>query len=137
MRKSRIPRQLVNKIAAHIISHYLPPGKDYNLAIYFVNRAEMICLNKRFFNRKYATDVIAAPIETTSSLPVVMLGEVFICVDTALDQAREYQHSYPAEIALLVTHGILHLLGYSDIKTSDKKIMQREESKILTKLRIN
>jgi probable rRNA maturation factor len=88
-------------------------------------------LNKRFFNRTYATDVIAAPIETTSSLPVVMLGDVFICVETAMDQAREYRHSYTAEIALLVTHGILHLLGYDDIKLKDKKKMRNEEQKIL------
>jgi probable rRNA maturation factor len=134
MRKPRIPRRLVNKITAYVIGHYLLPGKDYKIGVFFVGRAGMVRLNKKFFNRKYATDVIAAPIETTSDLPVVLLGDVFICQDTAMEQAREYRHSYTAEIALLVTHGILHLLGYDDLKPKDRKKMRQEEQKILSAL---
>ncbi len=131
MKKEKTPRRLVNKIATYIISHYLPPNKDYELEVFFVGQAEMIRLNKKFFNRTYATDVIAAPIETVSDLPIVALGDVFVCVQTARDQAREYQHSYRAEIALLVIHGILHLIGYDDLSSGKRKIMQREEQKIL------
>ena len=136
MTKDRIPRCLVKKIAAYVIRHFLAPDKNYELEIYFVDRAAMIRLNKKFFNRQYATDVIAAPIETTSRLPVVLLGEVFICVDTAKSQAREYRHSYTAEIALLVTHGILHLLGYDDLQPQNRKRMQLEERKILKALKM-
>ncbi|MDD5491191.1 MAG: rRNA maturation RNase YbeY [bacterium] len=125
---------MARKIAEYIVGHYLPPDKDYELTVFFVDSAEMIRLNKKFFNRKYATDVIAAPVETTSNLPIVLLGEVFICMDTAMDQAREYQHSYIAEIALLVTHGILHLLGYDDLKPQARKKMRQEEQKILVAL---
>lgn len=131
MKKEKTPRRLVNKIATYIVGHYLPPNKDYELEVFFVGQAEMIRLNKKFFNRTCATDVIAAPIETVSNLPIVVLGEVFICMDTAQAQAREYRHSYTAEIALLVTHGILHLLGYDDLSPRKRKIMQREEKKIL------
>ncbi|MBI5554332.1 MAG: rRNA maturation RNase YbeY [Elusimicrobia bacterium] len=134
MKKEKVPQRLARKIAAYIISHYLPQDKDYELGLFFVNQAEMIRLNKIFFNRNYATDVIAAPIETASSLPVVMLGEVFVCLDAARRQAREYQHAYEAEIALLVTHGILHLLGYDDLTLKKRKIMHREEQKILKEL---
>ncbi|MDD5132267.1 MAG: rRNA maturation RNase YbeY [bacterium] len=136
MTKAKIPTRLVRKIATYIISHYLPQEKDYKLGIYFVDQTEMIRLNKRFFNRKYATDVIAAPLETTSNLPVVLLGEVFICMDTALRQAREYRHSYSAEISLLVVHGILHLLGFDDLKPRARKKMRQEERKILTAMGI-
>ena len=132
--REKTPRRLVKKIASYIIGHYLPPGKNYELEVFFVDSAEMIRLNKKFFNRKYATDVIAAPIETASNLPLVVLGDVFICVDTALEQARDYRHSYAAELALLVTHGILHLLGYDDLKPKDRKKMRLEEQKILLAL---
>jgi probable rRNA maturation factor len=134
VKKETYLRQLVKTITAYVIDQYLPPGKDYKLGIFFVNKAEMIRLNKKFFNRKYATDVIAAPIETASSLPVVLLGDVFICTDIAKVQAREYGHSYKKEIALLVTHGILHVLGFDDLKPKDKKEMRQEEQRILTTL---
>jgi probable rRNA maturation factor len=131
VKKEKVPQKLARKIAGYIIAHYLPPDKEYELGLFFVDQAEMIRLNKRFFNRDYATDVIASPIETTSNLPIVMLGDVFVCMDTARRQAREYQHTYETEIALLVTHGILHLLGYDDLTLKKRKIMRREEQKIL------
>ncbi len=136
MKKVKVSQRLARKIARYIITHYLPPDKEYELGIFFVSQAEMIRLNKMFFNSDYATDVIASPVETTSNLPIVMLGDVFVCMDTARRQAREYQHTYEAEIALLVTHGILHLLGYDDRQPQNKKRMQLEERKILKALKM-
>lgn len=136
MKKLKVPTRLARKLAGYIITHYLPPDKDYELGLFFVPQAEMIRLNKRFFNRDYATDVIASPVETTSNLPIVMLGDVFICMDTARRQAAEYQHAYETEIALLVTHGILHLLGYDDLQPKARKKMRHEENKILKAIRI-
>ncbi len=131
MIKAKVPKRLVRKLANYIITHYLPRNKEYEVGLFFVPQAEMIRLNKRFFNRDYATDVIACPIETTSELPLVLLGDVFVCMDTARRQAREYRHTYKTEIALLVTHGILHLLGYDDLTLKKRTIMRREEQKIL------
>lgn len=131
MKKVKVPQRLARKLARYIITHYLPQDKDYELGLFFVRQAEMIRLNKMFFNRNYATDVIASPIEITSNLPIVMLGDVFVCIDTARRQAGEYRHTYETEIALLVTHGILHLLGFDDLTFKKRKIMRREEQKIL------
>lgn len=131
MKKTAVPYPLARKIAAYIIGRYLPRGKKYQLGLYFVETREMIRLNRLFFKRDYATDVIASPIETESDLPVVALGDVFVCTGTARRQAREYGHSYRAEIALLTTHGILHLLGYDDLKSAARKKMRAEERRVL------
>jgi probable rRNA maturation factor len=131
VKRTTVPYPLVRKIAAHIIGHYLPRSKEYQLGLYFVGEREMIRLNRQFFKRDYATDVIASPVERESELPVVALGDVFVCTGTARRQAKEYGHSYREEIALLTTHGILHLLGYDDLKPADRKKMRAEEQKVL------
>jgi probable rRNA maturation factor len=131
VKKPTVPGKLVHDIVRHVIAHYLPPDKEYELGLHFVRDRAMIQLNKMFFKRTYATDVIAAPVERDSELPVVLLGDIFICTDTAARQAGEYGHSFRREIALLTAHGILHLLGYDDLKPAARRKMRVEEQKIL------
>lgn len=121
----------VKRVVRFIITKYLPAKKNYQVNIFFVNSAKMSQLNKKFFRRSYATDVISLPLEKESLIREVLLGDIFICGDTAMRQAQEYGHSYKNEITLLIVHGMLHLLGYDDIKPEDKKKMQREEQKVL------
>ena len=131
MKTPPVPRKLVHDIVRHIIAVYLPPDKEYEVGLHFVRAGAMVHLNKMFFNRTYATDVIAAPVERESDLPVVLLGDVFVCTDTAARQAGEYGHSFRREIALLTSHGILHLLGYDDLNPRARRKMRAEEQKIL------
>lgn len=126
-----ITEAFVTRIVRFIIGTYLPAKKNYHVNIFFVNPAKMRQLNKKFFRRSYATDVISLPLEKESLLSEVLLGDVFICGETAMRQAKEYGHSYKEEVALLVAHGMLHLLGYDDTTSGKRKIMQQEEQKIL------
>lgn len=137
-RKFAVRSSVIKKIVGYILEKYLPsylPGKKYQVAIYLVSTAEMIRLNKRFFKRDYATDVISCPLELDSNLPRVLLGEIFVCVETAARQAAQYGHTYLEEMKLLIVHGLLHLLGYDDVGRKNKKIMRREEEKLLKAIR--
>ena len=59
------------------------------------------------------------------------LGDLFINIDYARRQAKEYGHSYEREMGFLFTHGLLHCLGYDHMTESDEKVMFDLQKKIL------
>ena len=61
------------------------------------------------------------------------LGDIFICVDRAIEQADEYGHSVTREMAFLAVHGYLHLCGYDHMTPEDEKIMFEKQDEILNK----
>jgi probable rRNA maturation factor len=63
------------------------------------------------------------------------LGEVVISYPQALCQAREHKHSIEQELALLIIHGILHLVGYDHEMPEDEKKMRPREREILSLLK--
>ncbi len=59
------------------------------------------------------------------------LGQVVVCLNVAEVQAEENEHSINTEVAILIAHGVLHLLGYDHEKAADTKKMQVKEAEIL------
>jgi probable rRNA maturation factor len=66
----------------------------------------------------------------------LVLGDVVLSLEKALEQSEEYSHSYEREAAYLVVHSVLHLLGYDHMEEEDKKLMRSREEDILDKLNI-
>ena len=62
-----------------------------------------------------------------------LLGDIIISLETAIKQAEEYGHSFERELAFLVTHGMLHLLGFDHEEEEEEKKMLAEQEKVLTK----
>ena len=62
---------------------------------------------------------------------MVALGDIYISVEKAKEQAEEYDHSIKRELSFLFVHGLLHLLGYDHMKEEDEKIMFALQDKIL------
>ncbi|HEU4400536.1 MAG TPA: rRNA maturation RNase YbeY [Candidatus Polarisedimenticolia bacterium] len=84
-------------------------------------------LNRRFLGRDRPTDVLSFPACGDLEPGRAHLGEIAISVPRAARQARRARWSLPEEIALLVTHGYLHLLGY-DHETDDGSMRRLEET---------
>ena len=63
----------------------------------------------------------------------VCLGDIYISVDKAKEQAIEYGHSLNRELSFLFVHGLLHLLGYDHMTEEDEKVMFRLQDEILPK----
>ena len=61
------------------------------------------------------------------------LGEIFICDEKVYEQAQSYGHSNEREFAFLLTHGLLHLLGYDHIEKEDEVIMFKKQDELLNK----
>ncbi|WP_297427064.1 rRNA maturation RNase YbeY [Clostridium sp.] len=66
----------------------------------------------------------------------LVLGDIVLSLERALEQSKEYNHSYEREAAYLVVHSVLHLLGYDHMEEADKKVMRSREEEILEKLNI-
>lgn len=64
------------------------------------------------------------------------LGDVFICVERALEQAKDYGHSIEREIGFLSVHGYLHLIGYDHMTEDDEKVMFKLQEEILAKAKL-
>jgi len=61
-------------------------------------------------------------------------GEILISAETAGAQAKELHHSLEEELLTLAIHGFLHLAGYDDRKTKDRRLMFRETRRILREI---
>ena len=65
---------------------------------------------------------------------LIALGDIYISIDKAKEQAIEYGHSLHRELCFLFVHGLLHLLGYDHMKEEDEKIMFPLQDVILEKI---
>jgi len=106
----------------------LIPG---NLSIVLVSDEYITTLNKEFLNKDRPTDVLAFPMNEEE-----LWGEIYISVDRALEQSEYYKVNVDKELARLVIHGILHLLGYNDQQPDSKINMRKREDFYLNKLDI-
>lgn len=116
------------------------PG-DTELTVLLVNEDEMSSYNERFLNRTGPTDVLAFPVEELvpgvvpdhdPTGPPLMIGDVIVAPAFVGRQAVENEVSFDDEMALMVTHGILHLLGYDHIEDHDAEHMERRETDLLS-----
>jgi probable rRNA maturation factor len=112
------------------------------VAIVLVGAEEMAGYNERFMERSGPTDVLAFPVEqlTPGEVPIsiangqpLSLGDIFICPAVVKRQAAELGVPLGDELALIVTHGILHLLGYDHDDPEDAIRMTAREREILAK----
>jgi probable rRNA maturation factor len=113
----------------------LPPNSRVN--IIFTTDENISKLNEEFFGVGGATDCMAFPYETNEFLDEhgrYLVGDVFISVDTAAGQAEVIGHSFIEEVATLIVHSILHLLGYSDETEEDRIKMENKTDYIVEKV---
>lgn len=88
-------------------------------------------LNRRYLRHDYATDVICFPLGEGDAVE----GEIYVNLDRARVQARTYGVSRAHELARLVAHGTLHLVGYDDTQPRARTRMRRKEDQYLAHLR--
>ncbi len=108
--------------------------KDSYISVVIVDKDRIHEINKTYRNVDKVTDVISFAFEDNAGITpdgLRILGEIYLCMDKAKEQAVEYGHSNKREICYLVIHGLLHLLGYDHEKEEDKKKMRTKEEEIL------
>ena len=97
-------------------------------------------LNKSHLDRSGPTDVLAFPIESlapgmvpeaVAAGPPLMLGDVVVCPEVVRSQAAASAVAFEDEMALMVVHGVLHLLGYDHEADADADLMEQRERDLL------
>jgi probable rRNA maturation factor len=120
----------------------------FEVGCYLVGHRESERLNLAYLKHDGPTDVItfdhsdethggtdrAIGRQRRSRSPSPIHGEIFICVDVALSQARAYRTTWQSEVLRYVVHGLLHLLGYDDCEPSSRRRMKRVENKLVSKV---
>lgn len=91
-------------------------------------------LNKEWRNEDRATDVLSMSQHVPGlKIPILMLGDVVISVETAARQAEERGHTLLDEIRILMVHGLLHLLGFDHEISEEAEVEMEREEEILLK----
>ncbi len=96
-------------------------------------------LNKEYRGIDRVTDVISFALEDSQDevkLDFRVLGDIYISVDKAKDQAKEYGHSFLRELSFLTIHGLLHLLGYDHMTKEEEEIMFKKQDELLNEFGI-
>jgi len=126
---------------------------DAELGLIFVDEATIADLNQRFLDATGPTDVLAFPLDdelptagrdpdeggrgpgstSDATEPPIILGDVVVCPAVAQRQADATGTGLDAELALLVVHGVLHLLEYDHAEPADAERMQRRERELLAR----
>ena len=106
----------------------------YDLAIHLVAAPEMARLNQQFLDHAGSTDVITFDYGGADHLPEPLHGEIFICIDAAVKQARQFRTTWQSELVRYLIHGLLHMVGCDDLTPADRHVMKREENRLLQML---
>lgn len=130
------------------------PFRDVSLNVTFTDDETIKEINKEFRDMDKSTDVLSFPaidFEMPGDFSNIegdepdyfdpdtgelILGDIMISLEHAHAQAAEYGHSYRREIAFLITHSLLHLIGYDHMEEDERAIMEGKQEAILDKLNI-
>ncbi|MDP2873020.1 MAG: rRNA maturation RNase YbeY [Bacillota bacterium] len=115
-----------------------PAAADAQVDLTLVGDDRIRELNRTYLDVDDVTDVLSfslyegGPEEHIVGQPLpLLLGDVVISVGQAAEQAVEYGHDLATEIALLVVHGVLHLLGHGDETPPEQEAMRRMEAEAM------
>ncbi len=112
------------------------------LSLVITGQEKIRQLNLAYLGEDQPTDVLSFPmLAEPSGFPFVIppggkkhLGDVIISYPQAVIQAEEHRHSLEREMAILIIHGVLHLLGYDHEKAEQEQEMCGREAEIMSNL---
>lgn len=122
----------LKKLVRYICNRFGLTRATVSIAI--VDDAQIRRINRKFLNRKYSSDCLSFDLSDGSQPHSSALFELVVNGQMAVRQAKPQGHSGEAELALYVTHGLLHNLGFDDSTKKMAKKMHEAEDKILQHL---
>ncbi|UOW00633.1 rRNA maturation RNase YbeY [Agrococcus sp. SCSIO52902] len=127
--------QLVRLVAFALEKLFVHPDADVSLVL--VDVAAMEQLHVQWMDEPGPTDVLSFPMDELRPgshdrpTPAGLLGDIVLCPEVAQAQAAEAGHSLVAELRLLTTHGLLHLLGFDHAEPADRDEMFTLQDRLL------
>lgn len=141
--KINISDELTKQIEEVIIEclKYEEYDEEYEVSLSFVDNDEIHKLNKEYRSVDRPTDVLSFPLiddEFNFDIDIEekALGDIVISLEKALEQSKEYNHSFEREMCFLVCHSMFHLMGYDHDTEENTKEMRKKEEAVLNNLGI-
>ncbi|MCX7903789.1 MAG: rRNA maturation RNase YbeY [Caloramator sp.] len=142
-------RELIETVVDKALK-YEGIGFDYDVNVYLVDNEAIKEINKDYRKIDKVTDVLSFPMidfrerggyevyneDLDPETKNVLLGEIILSLEKAMEQSREYEHPFRREVAFLIVHSVLHLLGYDHEVEEERKVMRQKEEEILQSLGI-
>lgn len=128
-------KDLADQAAFMLRKLHINPAAE--LSIMLVGEVAMAALHERFMDEPGSTDVLSFPMDElragTAEEPSAegILGDIVICPEVAIRQAQVAGHTTEVEMRLLLTHGILHLLGHDHAEPDEHKVMFGLQAELL------
>lgn len=129
----RIPRSKINSLFQTVFKKELKGKPKGIVNLIFTDDKMLKDLNKNYRNKNRATDVLSFNLDQPDTDEAVF-GEIYISIDKAKEQAKDYNGTLSEEILRLVNHGFLHLLGYDHMNKDDETKMKAKEEFYLNKV---
>lgn len=121
--------------------------ENIELSISIVDNLEIQKLNKQFRNIDKPTDVLSFPmlefecglddINVEDSINIdtneIVLGDIIISIEKAIEQSKEFEHSIQRELAFLTAHSMFHIMGYDHKTVEDEEVMKQKQENVLLK----
>jgi probable rRNA maturation factor len=132
----------IGALVRSIVAAELPAAaRSYVIGLHLVSNSTIRGLNAAHRGHDAHTDVLSFPLLDPDGQPFVVpadepanLGDVVVSYPTAVAQAIEFGHTTDREIAYLVAHGVLHVLGYDHEEEADRQRMRQREEEALQPL---
>ena len=140
-RAKKINARLLRQITAALFAEL--KITEAELGITLVGAGEMTRVNWQFLRHEGSTDVItfdysdpnpAGQPRPAAGAPTALYGEQYICLDTAISQAKQFGTTGQSELVRYVVHGVLHLLGYDALQPDLRRKMKRVENRLVRRL---
>lgn len=144
--------KLLKKVAKETFKCNDQKHNKIEVAVTFVDDDEIQELNKRERNIDQVTDVLSFPTlddvfnkqinkknfpdDVNPENGKVDIGDVVINLNRAHEQAGSFGHSFTREVAYLMVHGLLHLMGYDHMDKLDANLMRAQEERVLAKFKL-
>lgn len=132
----RLDLQTIEDYIKVVIEDEYTPEKPVYISLLLTGNDNIQEVNREYRGKDSATDVISFAYHDSDEVefgPYDTLGDIIISLERVEEQAGDYGHSFRREFYYVLTHGLLHLLGYDHIEEEDKKEMRAKEEEILTK----
>ena len=148
-RDRRLNLPFLRRVLQHLLAGQLQ-STGHDLCFHFVTAEEMARVNWQFLRHEGSTDVITfdyvaaelrrrnatrnQPVRLLTSAATPLHGEAFICVADAVKQAREFRTTWQCEVIRYAVHAVLHQRGYDDLQPAKRRVMKREENRLMREL---
>ncbi|HEV8051482.1 MAG TPA: rRNA maturation RNase YbeY [Parachlamydiaceae bacterium] len=124
---------VANLVADFLAFHEMPFDEA---TIHYVDTSIICDLHAEYFDDPSTTDCITFPMDDADDVGYRVLGDIFVCPDTAADYVKENGGNLYHEITLYTVHGLLHCLGFDDIEEDERQKMRAEEARYLEQVTV-